>query len=332
MTTRREFISAVTLGVLTASLSAEAQQAAKLYRIGFVSSGSGPDRRAFDALRQGLRERQLIEGRNLVIEQRYAEGKGVERWRALLAELVALKVDLIVTVTTGVALEAKNATKSIPIIMAVATDPVGAGVVDSLSRPGGNVSGMTLTGVELTPKRLELLKIVTPDLQRVVVVVAVDIPVTRMYLRQAETAASALAIPHVDFEVMGPSASGKWEEVFARLGRSPHTALLITEAPIFLSEGRRLAALALTHHLPAVYGLSSHVRDGGLMSYGADLADLYYRAARLVAKVLLERVKPGDLPIEQPTKFELVINLKTAKALGLTIPPSLLQRADEVIQ
>jgi putative ABC transport system substrate-binding protein len=329
---RREFIGTVAGGLLAAPLAAEAQQAGKVYRIGFVSAGSGPDRRAFDALRQGLRERELIEGHNLVIEQRYAEGKGVERWRALLAELVAMKVDLIVTVTTGVALEAKNATKSIPIIMAVATDPVGAGVVDSLSRPGGNVSGMTLTGPELTPKRLELLKIVTPNLQRVAVVVAVDMPVYRLYLQQAEPAASALAIPHVGFEVLGNSASGKWEEAFARLGRSPHTALLITESAIFLSEGKRLAALALTYRLPAVYGVSSHVRDGGLMSYGADLADVYYRAARLVGKILLDGAKPADLPVEQPTKFELVINLKTAKALGLTIPPSLLLRADEVIQ
>jgi putative tryptophan/tyrosine transport system substrate-binding protein len=237
-----------------------------------------------------------------------------------------------VTVTTAAALEAKNATQKIPIVMAVAADPVGAGVVDSLSRPGGNISGMTLTGPELTPKRIELLKIAAPDMQRLAVVVANDLPVNRLYLNEAEAAASALAIPHVSFEVLGSSAGGKWEETFARLGRSPHTALLITETPIFLSEGTRLPALALAHHLPTMYGLSIQVRDGGLMSYGADAADLYYRAARLVGKILLDGAKPADLPVEQPTKFELVINLKTAKVLGLTIPPSLLQRADEVIQ
>ena len=332
MIDRRTFLGTLAGGLVAVPLAVGAQQAGKVYRIAYVSTGSQAEARVFDALRQGLVERQLIEGRNLVIEQRYAEGKGVERLRALMAEVVAMKVDLIVTVTTAVALEAKNATKRIPIVMAVATDPVGAGVVDSLSRPGGNVSGMTLTGPELTPKRLELLKIATPDVQRLAVVVANDLPVTRLYLTQAEAAASALAIPHVSFEVLGSSASGKWEETFARLGRSPHTALLITETPIFVSEGRRLAALALAHHLPTMYGLSSHVQDGGLMSYGADVADLYYQAARLVAKILLEGAKPADLPVEQPTKFELVINLKTAKALGLTIPPSLLGRADQVIE
>jgi putative tryptophan/tyrosine transport system substrate-binding protein len=331
MMDRRIFLTTVA-GLLAAPLAAGAQQAGKVYRIAYISPGPGPGGRAFNALRQGLRERQLIEGRNLVIEQRYAEGKGVERWRALLAELVAMNVDLIVTVTTGVALEAKNATQKIPIIMAVATDPVGTGVVDSLSRPGGNISGMTLTGPELTPKRLELLKIVAPEVQRLVVVVPVDSPVYRLYLQQVEAAASALAIPHVGFEVIGAGTSGKWEEAFARLGRGPHAALLITESPSFTSEARRLAALALTHHLPAVYGLSDHVRDGGLMSYGADVADLYYRAARLVGKILLDGAKPDDLPVEQSTKYELVINLKTAKALGLTIPPSLLGRADQVIE
>jgi putative tryptophan/tyrosine transport system substrate-binding protein len=332
MMDRRTFLAGTGAVLLAAPIAAVAQQAGKVYRIAYVSPGSRAEARVFDALRRGLGERQLIEGRNLVIEQRYAEGKGAERLRALMAEVVAMKVDLIVTVTTAVALEAKNATQRIPIIMAVATDPVGAGVVDSLSRPGGNISGMTLTGPELTPKRLELLKIVVPDMQRLAVVVANDLPVTRLYLNEAEAAASALAIPHVSFEVLGSGATGKWEETFARFGRSPHIALLITETPIFVSEGRRLAALALTHHLPAMYGLSSHVQDGGLMSYGADVADLYYRAARLVGKILLDGAKPADLPVEQPTKFELVINLKTAKALGLTIPPSLLLRADEVIQ
>src|ERR1700730_13976380 len=237
---RRPFMALVSGGLLAAPVAAEAQRAGKVYRIAYVSPGSRGEARVFDALRQGLRERQLIEGRNLVIEQRYAEGKGVERLRALMAEVVAMKVDLIVTLTTAVALEAKNDTQRVPIIMAVATDSVGAGVVDSLSRPGGNISGMTLTGPELTPKRLELLKIVAPDVQRLVVVVANDLPVIRLYLKQGETAESALAIPHVTFEVIGSSASGKWEETFARLGRSPHTALLITETPIFVSEGRRL--------------------------------------------------------------------------------------------
>jgi putative tryptophan/tyrosine transport system substrate-binding protein len=329
---RRTFLAGTGAVLLAAPLAAQAQSERKVYRIAYVSPGSRAETRVFDALKQGLRERQLIEGRNLVIEQRYAEGKGVERLRALMAEVVAMKVDLIVTVTTAAALEAKNATQRIPIIMAVATDPVGAGVVDSLPRPGGNISGMTLTGPELTPKRLELLKIVAPDVQRVVVVVPIDIPVYRLYLQQAEAAASALAIPHVGFEVIGVSASGKWEEAFVRLGHSPHTALLITESPIFLSEGKRLAALALAHRLPAVYGLSSHVQDGGLMSYGADLADVYYRAARLVGKILLDGATPADLPVEQPKKFELVMNLKTAKSLGLTIPQSLLMRADKVIQ
>jgi putative ABC transport system substrate-binding protein len=184
----------------------------------------------------------------------------------------------------------------------------------------------------LTPKRVELLKIVAPDVQRLAVVVQSDVPVNRFYLQQAEMAASALAIPHVGFEAIGVSTGGKWEEAFARLGRNPHTALLITESPNFSREGRRLAALALKHRLPAVYGLSSHVQDGGLMSYGADVVDLYYRAANLVGKILVEGAKPADLPIEQPTKFELVINMKTAKALGLTIPPSVLLRADQVIE
>jgi putative ABC transport system substrate-binding protein len=318
--------------LLAAPLAAEAQPGGKVYRVGYVSPGPGPGGRVFDALTQGLREWQLVEGRNLVIEQRYAEGRGLERVRALVAELVATKVDLIVTVATSVALEAKNATTSIPIVMAVATDPVGGGVVESLSRPGGNVSGMTLTGPDLTAKRLELLKMVAPGVQRLAVVVQSDVPVNRWYLRQAEAAASAEAIAHVGFEPIGVSAGRKWEETFARLGRSPHTALLITESPNFSREGRRLAALALKHRLPAVYGLSSHVQDGGLMSYGADVVDLHYRAANLVGKILLEGAKPADLPIQQPTKFELAINLKVAKALGLTIPQSLLLQADQVIE
>jgi putative ABC transport system substrate-binding protein len=205
---RRTFLAGTGAVLLAAPLAAEAQQGGKVYRIAYVSPGSRAETRVFDALKQGLRERQLIEGRNLVIEQRYAEGKGVERLRALMAEVVAMKVDLIVTVTTAAALEAKNATQRIPIIMAAATDPVGAGVVDSLSRPGGNISGMTLTGPELTSKRLELLKIAAPDMQRLAVVVAVDLPVTRLYLKEAEAAALALAIPHVSFEVLGSGENG----------------------------------------------------------------------------------------------------------------------------
>jgi len=334
MLRRCALVTCLTLALaslLAAPLAAEAQQAGKVYRIGFLDPSSPPGRSlAFDAFLSGLREHGLVEGRNVLIEQRYADNKGPERLRGLAAELVALKVDVIVTVATSAAIETKTVTATVPVVMAVSADPVGGGVVQSLARPGGNVTGMSLIGAELTPKRVEFLKAVAPHLTRIVIVIPREMPLWRLYLQEAERAAPGLGINEVRLVSIGPDPA-KWDGMFAAIGGRPGTGLVVGEAPGFGREGARMAELALKHKLPSAYGSKAHAEAGGLISYGADVPDLYRRAAGLVGKVL-RGAKPADLPVEQPTKFDLVINLKTAKALGLTIPPSLLLRADQVIE
>jgi len=312
-------------------LAAEAQQAAKVARIGFLTGTSlsvSPNLPA--AFRQGLRDLGYVEGRNLVIEYRDAEGK-FERFPALAAELVALKVDVLVAANSLAALAAKQATRTLPIVFAFAVDPVTDGLVTSLARPGGNVTGLSTLLAELVGKRLELLKQAVPGVSRVAVLWQPGAQGERTekdLQKEAEVAARALGVRVQFVEARGPA---DFDRAFSDMTRARAGALTVFGSAMFFDERRRLVDLAAKNRLPAVYGLKEYVDAGGLMAYGANVADLFRRAATYVDKIL-KGAKPGDLPVEQPTKFELVINLKTAKALRLTIPQSLLQRADEVIQ
>jgi putative ABC transport system substrate-binding protein len=327
---RRSFIGTVAGALLTAPLAAEAQQAAKIARIGYLVTNLAANPHWLEAFLQGLRDLGYVEGRNLVIEYRSAEGK-LERLPALAAELVALKVDVIVAGSTPHALAAKQATKTIPIVFTVAADPVQSGLVTSLARPGGNVTGLSNFAPELVGKCLELLKQAVPGVSRVAVLWqpgAFGERTEKDLLKRADVAARVLGVRLQFVEARGPT---DLDRAFSDMTRARADALTVLTGAMFVNERRRLVDLAAKNRLPAVYPLREFVDAGGLMSYGANLADLVRRAATYVDKIL-KGAKPADLPVEQPTKFELVINLKAAKALGLTIPPSVLQRADEVIE
>jgi len=326
-------IAVLALSLLAAPLAAEAQQAAKVARIGYLSPNlaTGPHLR--EAFRQGLRDLGYVEGRNLVIEYRDAEGK-VERLPALAAELVALKVDVIVTEggNTVVPLAAKQATRTLPIVFATAADAVGSGLVTSLARPGGNVTGLDSLSTELVGKRLELLTQAVPGVGQVAVLWLPGVYGERTekeMLTGAEVAARGLKV-RVQFveATRDPADLGR---AFSDMTRARAGALTVLPNNMFRREHRRLLDLAARHRLPAVYPWRDLVDTGGLMSYGASLTDLSRRAATYVDRIL-KGAKPGDLPVEQPTKFELVINLKTARTLGLTIPPSVMSQADQIIE
>jgi putative ABC transport system substrate-binding protein len=331
---RRDTVLAL-LALGAAPLAAEAQQAGKVPRIGYLSTNLAASPHLRDAFLQGLRDLGYVEGRNVVIEYRDAEGK-LERLPALAAELVALKVDVILA--EGGTLEArvaKQATRTIPIVFAAAGDPVGSGLVTSLARPGGNVTGLSTLGPELVGKRLELLKQALPGVDRVAVLWrpgALGERTDKDMLTGADVAARALGVRLQFVEARGgPEDFDRFDRAFSDMTRAHAGALTVLPANMFLREHRRLVDLAAKNRLPAVYTSREFVDAGGLMSYGASQPDLFRRAATYVDKIL-KGAKPGDLPVEQPTKFELVINLKTAKALGLTIPQSVLAHADEVIQ
>jgi putative ABC transport system substrate-binding protein len=328
---RRRFIEVIAGGLLTAPLVAEAQQAAKIARIGYLASNLAANPHLAEAFRQGLRDLGYVEGRNIVIEYRSAEGKP-ERFPALAAELVALKVDVIVLAGgTLAALAAKQATRTIPIVFPAAADAVTSGLVTSLARPGGNVTGLSFLGPEIIGKRLEQLKQAVPGVSRVAVLWqpgALGERTDKDILKEAEVAALALGVRPQFVEARGP---GDFDRAFSDMTKARAGALTVWSTPMFLSERRRLVDLAVKNRLPAVYPWREFVDAGGLMSYGPNQADMFRRAATYVDKIL-KGAKPGDLPVEQPTKFELVLNLKTAKALGLTIPQSVLGRADQVIE
>jgi len=330
---RRAFLSILSGGLLAAPLAAEAQQAAKIARIGYLSSNLATSPHLREAFRQGLSDLGYVEGRNLVIEYRDAEGK-VERLPALAAELVALKVDVIVTEggNTVVPLAAKQATRTLPIVFATAADAVGSGLVTSLARPGGNVTGLDSLSTELVGKRLELLTQAVPGVGQVAVLWLPGVYGERTekeMLTGAEVAARGLKV-RVQFveATRDPADLGR---AFSDMTRARAGALTVLPNNMFRREHRRLLDLAARHRLPAVYPWRDLVDTGGLMSSGASLTDLSRRAATYVDRIL-KGAKPGDLPVEQPTKFELVINLKTARTLGLTIPPSVLARADQIIE
>ena len=327
---RLAFSITLLLGGLFSPLAVRAQQAAKVPRIGYLAGDRAASPHLIEAFRQGLRDLGYVEGSNVLIEYRDAEGK-FERLPALAAELVALKVDVIVAGGTPLILAAKQATRTLPIVFAAASDPVTDGLVTSLARPGGNVTGLSNIAPDLVGKRLELLKQAVPGVNRVAILwqPGGTGERTEQDMRKgAEAAARALGVRLQFLEARGPA---DFDRAFSDMTRERAGALTSLGGSMFFSERRRLVDLAAKNRLPALYQQREFVDAGGLMSYGANLADNFRGAAGYVDKIL-KGTKPGDLPIEQPTKFELVINTKTAKALGLTIPPSLLQRADHVIQ
>jgi putative ABC transport system substrate-binding protein len=326
---RRTFIGAMAGGLLAAPLAAEAQ-AGKGHRIGYLGTNRAANPHLHEAFRQGLRDLGYVEGRNVVIEYRDAEGK-LERLPALAAELVALKVDVIVAPGTPQALAAKQATRTIPIVFTAASDPVPDGLVTSLARPGGNVTGLATLSPELVGKGLEQLKRAVPEVSRLAVLWqpgALGERTEKDMLKEADTAGRALGVRLQFVEARGPADV---DRAFSDMTRARAGALTVLPSSMFLSERRRLVDLAARNRLPAVYAQREFVHAGGLMSYGPNVADLFRRGATYVDKIL-KGAKPADLPVEQPTKFELVINLKAEKALGLTIPQSLLRQADQVIK
>jgi putative tryptophan/tyrosine transport system substrate-binding protein len=321
---RRVFVRTLAGGLLAAPLAAGAQSAAKVYRIGILATVDSPSWQAF---LQGLRELGWAEGKNIVTERRFSEGKQ-ERLHDLATELVGLNVDVIVTATTPPTLAAKNATTTIPVVMVAVGDPVGAGLVGSLARPGGNITGLSIMNPELIGKRVELLKEVLPGATRLGVLGNPTNPWTALMLREIEAATRTLGMQLQRLDVERPTA---FEAAFTATTRKRADALLVLEDQFNFLYRTTIVGLAAKNRLPAAYGTREYVDAGGLMSYGANAPDLFRRAATYVDKIL-KGAKPADLPIEQPAKFELAINLKAAMALGLAIPQSLRQRADQVIE
>jgi putative ABC transport system substrate-binding protein len=322
---RREFITLLG-GVAAWPLAARAQQPVKPPTIGFLgaSTPSGWSHWV-TAFERRLRELGWIEGRTVAIEYRWAEGRS-ERYDEIAAEFVRLKVDVIVTVGSAV-LAAKQATSAIPIVFAVAVDPLGSGLVESLARPGGNVTGLSVQSSELAGKRLEILREFLPDLHRLALMANVGYAAAASEMREAQAAARALGLEVATFEIRRPEDITPAFD--ALKGRAD--AIYICPDSLINANFMRINTLALGAHLPTMHATREYLEGGGLVSYGADYVDLFRRAADLVDKVL-RGTKPGDIPVEQPTKFELVINLTAAKALGLTMPESFLLRADQVIE
>jgi len=327
---RRAFLSTMAGTLLAAPLGSLAQQpTARIARIGFLGQTSASLSASVirvEALRTGLRDLGYVEGKNLTIEFRWAEGKH-ERLPDLAAELVRLKVDVIVTQGTPGALAAKQATATIPIVMPVVADPVATGLVASLARPGGNITGGSWVSHEVSAKRLELLRDAFPRTKRVAVLVNPNNASNAPILQAMELAARSLKLEIPQFEARGPQ---EFESAFTAMAAKHVDAVTIIDDAVLIANAKAIANLAAKKRLPLM-AFNETVEAGGLMAYGANFPEMYRRAASYVDKIL-KGAKPGELPIEQATKFELVINLKTAKALGLTIPQSLLQRADEVIQ
>jgi putative ABC transport system substrate-binding protein len=327
---RKTLLCLVVVAALGAAPMVSAQQPKKVYRIGYLMPGDAAgDTIRTEAIRLALRERGYIEGQNIAIEYRYGKGKR-EQYPELAAELVRLKVDIIL-VTGGypVMQAAKNATKTIPIVMTGAgLDPVEAGLVKSLARPSGNVTGLTNLTAELGGKRLEVFKEAVPRLARVAVIYDPGTPNHVLQLKEVQTAARPLRVTIRPWEVRG---TDDFERIFTEMAKQRPNGLYVPPGPLFTTNRNRIVDFALKSRLPSMWANKVFVDAGGLMSYGADLAESYRRVAYYVDRIL-KGAKPADLPVEQPMKFELVFNLKTAKQIGLTIPQSLLYRADKVIR
>jgi putative ABC transport system substrate-binding protein len=323
----------VTVFTLSALLSAlcslaAAQQAKKVPRIGFLFATSpSVESTRIDAFRQGLRELGYVEEKNIVIEWRYAEGK-LNRLSALAAELARLKVDVIVSGGPTATRSAKEVTSTIPIVMALDNDPVGSGVIASLARPGGNITGLSTLASELSGKQLELLKEIVPRLSRVAVFGSSTQPGNAQALKEAEIAAGPFKLQIQYLDVLG---ANDIDTAFRAASKGRGNAILLLSSPVFIAQRKKILELAVKNRLPGIYYTLEFVEGGGLMSYGVNLADLDRRAATFVDKIL-KGAKPADLPVEQPKKFDLVISLKAANEIGLTIPPNVLARADRVIK
>ena len=314
--------------VLALGAMAQAQQTAKVPRVGFLTAGSPSTIAArIEALRQGLRELGYIEDKNVVIEWRFAEGK-LERLADLVVELVRLNVDVILSAGAAVTGPAKDATRTIPIVMAQDTDPVGNGFVASLARPGGNITGLSSYSAELNGKRLELLKEIVPKLSRLALVGQSTYPGNAQALKETELAAEALKVKLQYLDVLDPKDI---ETSFREASKRRADGVLVLQSAVLNSQRKQTVDLATKSRLPTIYYAPEFLEIGGLMSYATSINDLYRRSATYVDKIL-KGAKPAELPVEQPKKFEFIVNLKAAKQIGLTIPPNVLARADKVIR
>ena len=323
---RRAFLL-TSLGAIAAPLAAKAQQVTKVWRIGYLGYGYPTEERDLEVLRQRLRDLGYVEGKNLVIESRRAKSS-VEQLPALAAELVSLKLDVIAAVGYTAIVALSRATQTIPIVMITAGDPVGTGLVSSLAHPGGNVTGLSNLGEGLSAKRLEFLTQTVPGMTRVGVLMGRNTGVQATFLREIKTAGQRTGVAVLGLEARGRD---EIEGTFAALTKGRVQGLIVLPNPVTLTHQTQIVELAAKHRLPAMYPYGEFTESGGLMAYSPNRTEMYRRSATFVDKIL-KGAKPADLPIERPTKFELVINMKTAKALGLTIPPSLLLRADQVIE
>jgi putative ABC transport system substrate-binding protein len=325
---RRAFLRSVSVGVIVAPLAADAQQPGKVHRIGFLGNLNPTlQARALDAFQQGLRELGWVEGQNVAIEYRWADGN-LERLSALASELVRAPVDVILVAGPAGVRAALQATRTVPIVVAIMGDPVEAGFAASFARPGGSVTGSAVQFEDLVTKQLQLLKETVPKAARVAILYDTSTSLNPNIQKAAEAAARALGLKGRVFEIRDVSTL---EGAFRTAKTERVGAMHVLPSPAFNRQRARLAELAVKHRLPGIYEDKGYVDAGGLMSYGPNFPDLYRRSASYVDRIF-KGAKPGDLPIEQPTKFEFAINLKAAKALGLTIPPSVLARADQVIE
>jgi putative ABC transport system substrate-binding protein len=327
MSTRRTLICAMAGALLAAGRAGRAQTSAKVYRIGFLTTGSDPRTPLFDVFTQGMRELGWVEGRNYTVETLYTEGRN-ERLPALATELIQRKVDLLVATGSLPTAALKNATATIPILFLYVADPVGSGFVASLARPGGNVTGMGGLGAGVHAKQLELLREVVPKAQRIAMLHNPEFPAHALLRAEVEPTARSLGVTLRPIELRSPDDI---DPAFGTLAREPVDALLILGQGFLVAHGARVAKLAIEQRLPAVIPFQEGARDGILMSYASTVSDALRRLPYFVDRIL-KGAKPADLPVEQASRFYLTVNLKTAKALGLTIPQSVLLRADEVIE
>jgi putative ABC transport system substrate-binding protein len=329
MNNRRRLIIALGAGVLTAPFGSLAQQQGKVFRVGHLSgSGEAASKLLIDAFREGMRALGYVEPKNFVLEERYAGGK-VDRLPALARELTQNNINVLLASTTPGSLAAKTATSSIPIVMVLVADPVGAGIVDSLARPGGNITGITNIVAELAGKRLGILKQLVPSALRIAVLVNPDSQNAPLQMRNAEAAAHTLGVELRP--ILEVRTAGDLERAFEAATQARAVAAIRMIDPLVFILRKETAALAIKHRLPVIYPTQEDVEAGGLIAYGTNIPEQYRQAATLIDKIL-RGTKPADLPVEQPTKFDLIINLKTAKILGLTVPQSLLVSADKVIE
>jgi putative ABC transport system substrate-binding protein len=326
---RRVFLSAVTGSLLAAPLAVEGQQAGRVYRLGLlfpIAPGPSEQRTSAVLIPAALRELGYVEGQNLIVERRYADGQ-VNRFPGLARELVRLRMDVILAITPAAIRAARDATQTVPIVMYGNFDPVAAGLVANLARPGGNITGVVIApGGTLAGKKLELLMEAVPGARQIALLAPVD-PAFSLQAREAQKAALPLGVKLTVVEVRGRD----YDRAFTAIAATRPDALFVGSNAQFYLDRKQIIELAAKHHLPAIYEWPEQGEDGGLMGYGTSLVRLSQRAATYIDRIFKGAI-PAELPVEQPTKFELVINLKTAKALGLTIPPSLLQRADQVIE